>query len=122
MSELIELAERLERAGVGGRLLDRDVLRGVKYKEVIHLHEAEVTTSLDAIVRLIEEKYPRDAGEWVGYGLDRAANSFYASLHLKTQTSSRFGSHGFGATMPLALCVALLRAVDAQAKVTDEAG
>lgn len=103
-----DLIARLEAAAKGTPALSTGVLNACGESLGSHfLREHNVTTSLDAIVALIERRLP---GWNYAVGSDRANTTrFRAAIDPVPTDPNLMGSDG--ATAPLALCIALLRAL-----------
>lgn len=104
-----ELIARLEKSESGSRLLDEamfDAVRETDEPQIIFDYPA-YTTSLDAIVALIEEKVGG------GYRIDASDGpQGRADAWVWRKGTSMGGFWGDAWSPPLALCIALLRALD----------
>lgn len=113
-SKLTDLIAKLEAATEGSRELDLDIAQlfrepwGYTGGETPRdIKCAPITTSLDAIVRLIERKLP-------GSGLVMAATTQpWAQVYRTDDPGSNLDAVA-ASTLPLALCVALLSALQLQ--------
>lgn len=135
MTDLAELIARLEAASQGSRPLDREMMLLVgDAREVDHCtfygpdesvwylgdyeHETDLpplpylTSSLDAIVALIERKLP---GWWVQY-LGQTTKGWAARIERQGTSLGLFNS----TTPALALCIAFLRALQAQQETFED--
>lgn len=148
MGKLTALIDRLEAASEGSRELDREMMLLVgDAREVDHCtfygpeervwcfgeyeHETDLpplpylTSSLDAIVALIERKLP---GWFWGIGrrsdADDPAKPMWAEVAserwIKSETEKDEQFESDGVTAPLALCVVLLRALQAQQETSED--
>lgn len=116
MTDLAQLIERLEAASEGSRELDALVWVAATGSTFSHLaenaHLDRVTTSLDAIVALIERILPGVAG-W-SVALDTYDNSA-ALTDMAGETRGAVAK-----TLPLAACIAFLRALQAQQETSED--
>jgi hypothetical protein len=115
-TDLTELIERLEKATGPDRELDA-AIRDALYSPSARVGWPPYTASLDAALALVEEKLPC---QWVrlDYWTDINIERPRASILPKGELIHGFAAHG--ATLPLALLLALLRALQSQSDRTDE--
>jgi hypothetical protein len=122
MTNLQELLERVEKATGEDRQLDGDILKALIHPNADMRHDGDAywlpdvemhgfetpyyTSSIDAALSLVEEKLPGWGYDLHGGGADR---KIYVTLW-HADEKSRF-LNGRGATLPLALLNALLRAL-----------
>lgn len=141
MTDLAQLIDLLETESEGGRELDREIMLLVgDAREVDHCtfygpdervwyfgeyeHETDqpplpyLTSSLDAIVALIARKLPG----W-SWGVSGALSPTCTGLLYEpapTATGYRTKRRADGKTPPLALCIAFLRALQAQQETSED--
>lgn len=147
MTDHAQLIGRLEAASEGSRELDRDMMLLVgDAREVDHCtfygpdervwyfgeyeHETDLpplpylTSSLDAIVALIERKLPGWMIERVGehvFADHRAKGPFLATLRTSPNLPGlTFAQCHYARSRPLALCIAFLRALQAQQETSED--
>ena len=121
-AHLSDLIAKLEAASEGSRELDALVWVAATGSTFSHLaenaHLDRVTTSLDAIVALIERKLPGRA--WMLSSPDKLLSHPLCQGEVAEGEFSFETTKGCAPTPALALCIAFLRALQAQQETSED--
>ena len=111
----LDLIRCLEEAKEGSRELDEAIGKTQGYKVGVDIGlSPHYTTSLDAALSLVPEGWPEGRISWPGRDSGYLKANARAEIHHALSSGGGPREIGFGATLALALVIAILKAMEAE--------